>query len=162
MEVDYSRHILITTDDYFWFSDSLSSFLLADIENLPNELGLMMGDLNYGNEDSYYENQMLPPKCGNGACVLTKTTIQKLHEVLEENFSNKQVLYFNDHMTYLSLLVWKINERFQSGEDTQLKIQYHSDKRFWNGHESDVDNLTCLKFNFPIKIYKKYQEMCEM
>jgi hypothetical protein len=158
---DYSRHILITTDEYFWFSDSLENFLLADVQNLQGELAIMMGDINFGDEDNVLNGQVLPPKCGEGACVITKNAVQKLSEVSQEKFEGDKMIYFDDHMTYLSLLVHKINERFESAEDTQLKIQYYSDRRFWSWHESDVDKLTCLTFNFPIKIYGKYQDMCE-
>lgn len=172
MDDDYSRHILLTTDEYFWFSDSLESFILADVENLPSELAVMMGDVNFGDEAHLFNGNLLPPKCSDGACVITKNAVQKLHEVSQEvievNDMNhdggqmeQKVIYFDDHMTYLSLLVHRINKNFEKGEDKQLRIQYHSDKRFWSWHKSDSDKLTCLTFNFPMKIYGKYKDLCE-
>jgi hypothetical protein len=165
---DYSRHILLTTDEYFWFSDSLESFILADVDYLPSELAVMIGDVNFGDEAHVLNGNLLPPKCSDGACVITKNAVQKLHEVSQELIGvksegkvEKKVIYFDDHMTYLSLLVHKINKNFEKGVDKQLKIQYHSDKRFWSWHESDTDKLTCLNFNFPMKIYGKYKDMCE-
>ena len=154
--------MLITSDSYFWFSDSLESFLLADLAkaSIPDELALMLGDINYNADEDHdlVDGARLPPQCSDGACVITSNAVAKLREVSQRTNDQNQVLYFNDHMTYLALLVHVVNSNF---EKEQLKIQYYSDSRFWSWHESDTDKLTCLYFNFPMRVYGKYEKLCE-
>ena len=43
-----SRHLVFTTDDYFWFSESVREFFLSDLDHADENVGVIIGNIDFG------------------------------------------------------------------------------------------------------------------
>lgn len=151
------RHLVFTTDDYFWFSESVREFFLSDLDHADENVGVIIGNIDFGHMDPVEAGSVLPPKCSAAGCLLSKNTVQSLSNAISTK------IYHDNPMTYLSLLAHYVNMQNREMKVPELVIQHHADQRFWNKNslKNARHGFDCDLLNFPAKFYSIYRRKCE-